>query len=598
MSWAPRWIVLKKFHLRIYKSSKLHVPSNNISLSGAKVVTTEEKEKQLTLICPDRSYTFKMLDVIERDNVVQLFNKAMEMRRSDGSIGVSCFTASGSSGSATVGGNGSDAAPPPRTGRSGSISGYGSMGGGSGMLTGMGVSAINERSKQDDEDDTAGESIYRRSSAPGNLLHSFNSTTQGTANHTSSAASTTTTLPTSSSSSSTIRFGDGMGVTSDGDDRSDPSLSSRPLLSRRKSRRTISRDFHRILERPSTRALALDEARVGSGGQGFSKIEFAEFAIDEDAPFIKPSKQLLVGVYAFMRLLRDSIAGGAHLSPALYVPKSVWYQHQAKLQSFQVKVEVLDTLKYHLHTMLPPRQHPNTNSTNGATGNNASSSSSSPIVYDDAFLSDQTPPDELERSLAHFRCVTEECQDKLAQHLAFIHTVKDPYRKKRIKQQQQQQQQDGATTMTGGGSGSGTLGSVGGSSSQLSSSTDPSGGAATRTLGEKLSKSMKTFGKIVTRAASASKDKVDQEGSTRYVKLLHTVFDQLQVLHEWSIWLDVGGVSVRTHPKWSTHRNNIDQHIMKISEFCYCVLCNMVIRDLKSLVKRYIKHCIRTLVAH
>jgi hypothetical protein len=57
MSWAPRWLVLKKFHLRVYKTNKLHVPSNNISLSGAKITTNEEKDKHLTLSGSAKKYT-------------------------------------------------------------------------------------------------------------------------------------------------------------------------------------------------------------------------------------------------------------------------------------------------------------------------------------------------------------------------------------------------------------------------------------------------------------------------------------------------------------------------------------------------------------
>lgn len=83
------------------------------------------------------------------------------------------------------------------------------------------------------------------------------------------------------------------------------------------------------------------------------------------------------------------------------------------------------------------------------------------------------------------------------------------------------------------------------------------------------------------------------EDSTRYVKLLASVFDQCGVFREWLAYLDspsfVGSAATKAA---------LEDHLTRISEFAYCVLCNIVIRDLKSLLKRYIKHCMRTMGAH
>jgi hypothetical protein len=128
----------------------------------------------------------------------------------------------------------------------------------------------------------------------------------------------------------------------------------------------------------------------------------------------------------------------------------------------------------------------------------------------------------------------------------------------------------------------------------------------------------------------------DHEDSTRYVKLLYTVFDQSQVFREWLVFLEgehLPGAPAHAlaDPSWPANKTSVEEHLMKISEFFYCVLCNLVIRgstttntsrgetvirsgvelvadvacsvcslcsDLKSILKRYIKHCMRTLIAH
>jgi hypothetical protein len=93
----------------------------------------------------------------------------------------------------------------------------------------------------------------------------------------------------------------------------------------------------------------------------------------------------------------------------------------------------------------------------------------------------------------------------------------------------------------------------------------------------------------------------DHEDSTRYVKLLHSIFDQSQVFREWIVFLETSSASSTPSAVAAVELSNkamLDEHLSKISEFFYCVLCNMVIRDLKSVLKRYIKHCMRTLVSH
>ena len=80
------------------------------------------------------------------------------------------------------------------------------------------------------------------------------------------------------------------------------------------------------------------------------------------------------------------------------------------------------------------------------------------------------------------------------------------------------------------------------------------------------------------------------------MKLLATVFDQSWVFHEWLLFLDSPFTLGDAH--FPAHRAQLDEHLHKISDFFYCVLCNMVIRDLKSVLKRYIKHAARNMTAH
>jgi hypothetical protein len=424
------------------------------------------------------------------------------------------------------------------------------------------------------------------------------------------------------------------------------------VAGRRKSRRTISRDFHNVISKNAHHALVIEEGAsffpssassasnpssvaggsgvgsgngvggglhgTGGGGGGLfgsgGRIEFAEYAMDGRSPFVRPSRTLVVGVYAFMKSLGESMSSGAHLSPVLYVPKAVWAQHGAKIQAFSVKVELVEQLRVSMLAIMPPPLP--------APRSGQQSSSSAGGIVAVPFS------DDLERSLSSFRLLAEEVQDKLASHLSFIHTVKERY-KVRVKQSRKEglpvaalsvitaQQQAAAAAAdaanhghgggggTGGGIGSGG-GGGGGGGGGASAAADPDDGLS---LGEKLSKSMKTFGKIVSRAASASKDKLDHEDSTRYIKLLHTVFDQALVFREWMSFIDsmqsaaataaataagseqqqqqqhqsshppsVASLHAAADASWPANKALIEEHLIKISEFFYCVLCNMVVR--------------------
>jgi hypothetical protein len=549
MSWAPRWLVLKKFHLRVYKNSKLHVPSNNISLSGAKITTTEEKDKHLTIICMDRSYTFKFADMIERDNVLSLFQKAMELRqRADGSIALSSI-------------GGSAPLPAERSLHASFSMAMPSHDGVGGPAELQRASSYQGPSGSDGTDTDSRKLGQRRPTVRDDWgTWSANAGSPGG-------------IP-STPVGGVIHHPPRVSIVSADSARDNDVVSELPMsaIKRRKSRRTISRDFQSILSKP-THALAIDDVAAVSShtSAAAKKIEFAEFDIHSFSNVRPISKYVNPGVYTFMQLLAESMTSGAHLSSTLYVPKTVWYQNGAKFQAFSAKLDVLETVRLQMLTVLPPKS--------------------------------ADSPDEVERAFSLFRVVAEEAQDKLAQHLSFIHTVKEPFR---LRQKSAATTGDHASSSQSGGGAASSLSSsssFASSSSSFPASSGPRPSSSSvvlqkdattsgKSLGDKITAKMKTFGKIVTRAASSTKDKVDHEDSARYVRLLHAICAHSEVFREWSAHF-ASEASNDMHNKAI-----LEEHLAKISDFFYCVLCNVVVRDLKSVLKRYAKHCQRTLIAH
>ena len=445
----------------------------------------------------DRSYTFKFSDVIERDNVMSLFHKATELRtRADGSlVALSAIGGVNPAPTKSAMSGGSFSIPA-----SGELQRANSFNQSTGVGGGGGGDHIARRSTI---------SVAFPSSGGPSLIGGIDARLHPSA----SVGSRPDGLNTANANADLV---------------SDLPVSvSSSAVKRRKSRRTISRDFQNILCKP-THALAIDETSsyptgLGAMASGGSRaparrIEFAEFEIDVKGAknMERPNRLINQGVYTFMRQLADSIAGGAHLSPTLYVPKTVWYQHGAKFQAFQAKMDVLESLRVPLLSVLPPKAtdlEPNLASSAIPLPSSSSSSTQSAVPstrrpsQPQSASFQQQIADELERSLAHFRIAAEEAQDKLAQHLSFIHTVKEPFRGRGSKS-------FAATSSSSHAHSHATVPShiltttSSGSMPVPHPLQSPEASAEKLSLGEKLSKSMKTLGKIVSRAASASKDKV------------------------------------------------------------------------------------------
>jgi len=100
---------------------------------------------------------------------------------------------------------------------------------------------------------------------------------------------------------------------------------------------------------------------------------------------------------------------------------------------------------------------------------------------------------------------------------------------------------------------------------------------------------MKSFGKIATRAASvATKDKVDN--TDKYIQLVMAVLEKAAAFFEW-----VDYIETAPHLEWSPQiKLSIWTHLNKICEFFYEVVCNIVLRDMKTVLKQYLRHCSRT----
>jgi len=77
--------------------------------------------------------------------------------------------------------------------------------------------------------------------------------------------------------------------------------------------------------------------------------------------------------------------------------------------------------------------------------------------------------------------------------------------------------------------------------------------------------------------------------STEYVVLLKAVLEKSQIFGEWIEEAPKCGVM------WGKRSDEINRHLFAISEFFYTVVCNIIIRDLKTVLKRYVKHCTRSL---
>lgn len=156
--------------------------------------------------------------------------------------------------------------------------------------------------------------------------------------------------------------------------------------------------------------------------------------------------------------------------------------------------------------------------------------------------------EQFQRNLVAFRKVTEEVQNKLALSLNFIHSCKD------------QDRVDGPKSKSAIGS---------------------------------IRKSMQNVVKYATRAATKA---IKIDDSSKYIGLLRSVLDTASVFRLWAEAIDERKLHYETVWGQSTLQVVMD-HLERIGEFFYSVVCNVVIRDLKVVLKRYMKHGTKSLQA-
>jgi len=159
-----------------------------------------------------------------------------------------------------------------------------------------------------------------------------------------------------------------------------------------------------------------------------------------------------------------------------------------------------------------------------------------------------------------FRLTTEEIQNKLSQHLSFIHSVKETVnerKKERINKIKSEKS---------------TMGQ----------------------LKQSVARYVKSAVKKATRTASSVRDKVDN--STSYVSLMRAVLEKAQIFERWISETEKFSKTPATGKNVNGKLiEEIHKHFLVISEFFYTVVCNIIIRDLRTILKRYVKHCTRSM---
>jgi hypothetical protein len=278
-------------------------------------------------------------------------------------------------------------------------------------------------------------------------------------------------------------------------DRREVSRSYDKLLQRQSSFKPVRNTFESVVEKMAS------ESRV-------KKIEFIEEVPSSE---FRPLPQILRhGVYSLMDVLRKSMTEGAIIAPHVHVPRAVWYQQYAKFQAYNQKVESFEMLQQQM------------------------------LHMEDNIVEDVN---RLQEVLLEFRLVTEDVQNRLSQHLSFVHSVKNSIKDDSV--------------------------------------------ASKRKMFASLRKKM-------TRGVSmTSMDKVND--STRYIRLLTSI---LSLSGRFSKWINIVERSSKVQSTWSKRDiHTVSQHLDAISEFFHAVVCNVVLHDMKSVLKRYMKHCSRSLIS-
>jgi ElaB/YqjD/DUF883 family membrane-anchored ribosome-binding protein len=511
ISYSNRWLVLKKFTLKIYKNNKFHVPSNILALNTIKLKLNDDsagKNNVLTLETPEKSLIFKFLDAAERDTFVALMFKAVETKISP-NINYNAANANDS----TIDSNNLEV----------------SAANGSHLVTAehlhrakTDISALSEHNVA--------------ISTANNHPYSANSTLPRM-NHDNSSPALVNLAPQYEEDNEQLDSVDQTAlnainsIMNNGNlnEENSSAASAHAKLAKsqqRRSRRSISRDFNKIItaSKYNTALLINDSDTLHTNIN--NKIEFTELNTTNTnySSSTKPNKIITIGVYELMQTLYQSMHGGCAITANLYLPKQCWYQNGVKILSFEVKLESFDILRSALRTWQTYSLQPNND-----------------II-------------QLNKQLIELRELFAEIQNKLAQFCSFVHSVKEQS-----------------------------------SSNSKDSNTNIS-------AMEKIKKSMKTLSKTVSRAtAKASKDKI--ENTEGYIIAMKQTLQFAQVFKD--IQQNVANSS--NHANSSPHGgsqhalNEFHDHLLRISEFFYSVVVNIIIRDMKTIVKRYIKHCTKTL---
>jgi len=164
--------------------------------------------------------------------------------------------------------------------------------------------------------------------------------------------------------------------------------------SRRRSRRSMSKDFQQLKDREITGTSVASPSASSVRLTAAAPTEFVELNADPRPPPVL-SSAVGVGVYQLLSTLLASLMGGCAISGAVYIPRAVWWQLGRKVQAYVLKVECLELLYEHVLAINPPP----------TSGQQSPSTSTSKAA---------------EEMLYSMRCVMDDIHERLAQHLPYL----------------------------------------------------------------------------------------------------------------------------------------------------------------------------------
>ena len=284
--------------------------------------------------------------------------------------------------------------------------------------------------------------------------------------------------------------------------------------SRRRSRRSMSKDFQQLKDREVTDTSASSPSAT-SFHSAAALTEFVELPGDPRPPPVL-SSAVGVGVYQLLSTLLASLMGGCAVSGVMHVPRAVWWQQGRKVQAYALKVECFELLYEHVLSIHPPP-------TSGQLSASAGKSK------------------EAEDMLYTIRCVMDDIQERLAQHLQYLQP--------------------------------------------------PAAATRCRARTAQSNKAKDVMQRLIVKGkdvTSVGWRRLDADEVQRYCTAVQHVLEAVTIFGQWHGWLERSEVS---GGGWSEVRDVL----AGVDVWLYGVLCNVLLHDLMVAVRRYMKYSMRLL---